>query len=213
MKSDRWKWALVAGAALAGGWTYDLAGIRDDPELLGKVDSAYTEYLLQHDTAAYIYHTLGWNSLPSELPYVPGCPLIYPNKLCVYGKIVQIDPFLYHGALYLIEVRERFWGDSLADTVGIYLAFPVTSHHHLPLEGDSLFIAGGHFPWWFIVYYKEARDSLYNGIIPDPCPGAYPLGGCQLIYGDTTEEGVPVNTYITWLREAAAIKRSFLGGK
>ncbi|MGB9589915.1 MAG: hypothetical protein ACP5QG_02060 [candidate division WOR-3 bacterium] len=180
MKSERWKWALVAGAALAGGWTYDLAGIRDDPGLRGKVDSAYTEYLLQHDTAAYIYHTLGWDSLPPELPYVPGCPLIYPNKICVYGKIIQIDTFLSIGALYLIEVKELFWGNSSSDTLRIYLAFPTISHPHLPLEGDSLFIAGSHFPWWFIVCYKEARDSLYNGTIPDPYLSWRRLSGAVL---------------------------------
>ena|GEM_PF-2263124 len=211
-----WKQFLFAGAALTAGCSCDHRGVNMNiqPTETEGIHSLYMDYLARHDTVAYLWHTL-WpktDSMPPELPQVPGAGLVYGNQVCAYGKVIRVEPFRERGDLYLIDVEELFWG-SASDTLRIYLADRALFHGILPCEGNRLFVGGESFPYWFLTLDKDARDSLAKGIVPDPCPGGYHLGTWSIVFGDTMDEGYTVEEFRAWLREAAAAKGRFIGGR
>lgn len=172
--------------------------------------SFYMGYLAKHDTVAYLWHRT--DSLPPELPLVPGAGLVYGNQVCAYGKVIRVEPFMEKGDPYLIDVEELFWG-SAAETLRIYLVDRALFHGILPCEGNCLFVGGESFPYWFLTVDKDARDSLRKGILPDPCPGGYHLGAWEIVLGNTMDEGYTVEEFRAWLREAASAKGKFISKK
>jgi hypothetical protein len=125
MKSDRWKWAVATGAALAGGWTYDFPPCGDSSYVWHhRIDSIEEAYLAQHDTVAYMAAVYGpkFGLYPEELK-VPSSIVLYYSKVFTYGRVSRIEPFMDEGqegrCLLYIEVEECFYGDC-GDTLKLF---------------------------------------------------------------------------------------------
>ncbi len=205
---------LVAGAMCAVSASCASSGVKMaiKPEETEGVHSAYMNYLAQNDTVAYLWHKL-WprvDSLPPDLPLLPGAGLVYGNQVCALGRVLGVSPFMERGDIYLVEVEEMFYGPP-SETLRIYLVDRALFHGILPCEGNRLFIGGEAFPYWFLTINKEARDSLAKGVVPDPCPGGYHLGIWSIVFGDSVEGIYKVEEFKVYLRDAAAAKKKFLG--